>query len=128
MLHHIFGSLFRLELTLDGANAGSFPFGGFFPTGSLDGHLYVGGVGTESLSSLPLGVNSEGFKGCLDQMFIQGRPLDFAANVGLQAVAFSACSLHNRSLNQDVYFLDGSAFAQYGELYTAFPSPDFYHM
>lgn len=99
---------------VDGRGGGIFPFGGFFPSGSLGTNLYLGGISPQSISLLPFGISSEGLKGCLDTVFITGRPVDFSINVGLQAAALDVCSQRSGEENEDVYFFDGSALAEYG--------------
>lgn len=96
---------------IDGKSAGNFPaFGSFLPTGIMEGHLYVGGVSPESSALVPLGVTTEGYKGCLDQVYLLGRPVDFSTNVRTKAVVFQAGRCEASCFN-------GSAIEQYGKHY-----------
>ena len=95
-------------LRIDGKKAGSFPFGGFMPTGTMQGQLYVGGVSPSTLT--PFGLTEEGFKGCLEQVHFSGRPLDFSANIKTRNIAFF--SKRDRG---SVYCFNGSTFTQYGK-------------
>ena len=100
---------------VDDVNTGNFPLGEFFPNGSLQPNLFTGGISRDLLSLLPFAISSEGFKGCLDEVYISGRPLDFAKNVDLQAVAFNVCTQRNGSENEEIHFFNGEAFAEYGK-------------
>lgn len=105
----------RLDLLLNGTNAGRFPFGSLMPTGTLGTNLYIGSIDPGSLSVLHPGVSSEGFKGCLDMVYVMGRALDFSENQKSEQLAFGTCTNTNRNSNQDVYSFDESSTAEYGE-------------
>ncbi len=102
-----------MTLVVDGKNVGSFRFGNYLPTGIMNGHLYIGGVSLASSILVPLGVTIEGYKGCLDQMRLSGRPLDFSANIKTQAVAFG---VYSDGEKRDVHCFNGSTIAQFGKL------------
>lgn len=105
----------RLDLLLNGTNAGRFPFGSLMPTGTLGTNLYIGSIDPGSLSVLHPGVSSEGFKGCLDMVYVMGRALDFSENQKSEQLAFGTCTNTNRNSNQDVYSFGESSTAEYGE-------------
>lgn len=101
--------LCRLDLLLNGTNAGSFPFGSLMPTGTLGTNLYIGSIDPGSVSVLHPGVSSKGFKGCLDMVYIMGRALDFSANQKSEQLAFGTCT------RNDVYSFGESSTAEYGK-------------
>ena len=103
-----------MNFLIDGISAGGIPFGGLLPSGSLGTNLYIGGISPESENLLPFGISNEGLKGCLDEVRVLGRPLDFATNLGLEAVALDVCLRRNGNEDQDVYTFNGSASATYG--------------
>lgn len=107
--------LCRLNLLLNGTNAGSFPFGSFVPTGTLGTNLYIGGIDPSSISILHPGVSRNGFKGCLNMVYVRGRPLDFSDNQKSEQLAFGTCTNTDGNDNQDVYSFGDSSVAEYGE-------------
>ena len=96
---------------MNGTNAGSFPFGSFLPGGRLPSNLFIGGV--DSADVLFPGVSREGFKGCLEEVYIMGRPLDFSENEKSQQIAYNTCT-STIGGEEDVYFFNESSFAEYG--------------
>jgi len=95
-------------------NAGSFPFGSFLPTGTLASSLYIGGVDSGSFDILFPGVRREGFKGCLSEVYVMGRPLDFSENEKSQQIAYNTCTSTIGGGEEDVYSFNESSFAEYG--------------
>ena len=95
---------------MDGGSAGSFPFGSFFPSGTLTPSLNVGGIDLALEGIVLPGVTTEGFKGCIDRLHVLGQLVDFSKSEEAEQVNFK---LRNDSRSIDAFRFDGEGYAQY---------------
>ena len=101
-----------IDILVDGSNVGSFPFGSFFPAGTLTPSLSVGGISPSLEPTVLPGVATEGFKGCIENLRILGQPMDFSGSVEAEQVNFK---LDNGSQSVvDAFLFDGQGHATYG--------------
>lgn len=96
---------------MNGSGAGSFPFGSFFPAGTLTPSLSVGGIDPVLEGIVLPGVTTEGFKGCIGSLYVLGRPVDFSKSERAEQVNFK---LHDESQSVDAFRFDEEGYAQYG--------------
>ena len=105
-------TLSRIRILVDGLVAGNFPFGTFFPTGTFTPALFIGGVPSSLRGVVHPGVTLEGFRGCVRELRVRGRRLDYLESVDAQSVNLGM-SADVRRL--DVFSFNGSGFAKYGK-------------
>lgn len=76
----------------------------------------MGGVPKSQLSLLYFGVPSDGFKGHLDGIHINGRLLDFSENTASEAVSFGRDDevVGIQGDNRNHFYFSGSSFAEFG--------------
>ena len=103
-----------MNIIIDDVNAGSFPFGSFFPTGFFSPALLIGGVDPSLSEIVQPGIITEGFKGCIDQFHVLGRTIDYFESTETRNLNFDLCKAGAEEENVDVYSFDGSGFAEYG--------------
>lgn len=102
---------YSIDILVDGSSAGSFPFGSFFPSGTLTPGLSVGGIDPALEDIVMPGVTTEGFKGCIDNLRILGQLVDFSMSEKAEQVNFK---LRNETQSIDAFRFDGEGYAQYG--------------
>ena len=101
----------RIIILVDGLISGNFPFGTFFPTGSFTPALFISRVPSSRTGIVHPGVTLEGFRGCVRELRVRGRRLDYMESVGVQSVNLGMSADVRRS---DVYSFNGSGFAKRG--------------
>ena len=101
-----------IDILVDGNNVGNFPFGSFFPVGTLTPSLSIGGIDPNFEATVLPGVTTEGFKGCVDHFLILGRPVDFSDSDKANQVNSEVSDGCQSAL--DTFHFDGESFAQYG--------------
>ena len=102
-----------IDILMDGSRVGSFPFGSFFPAGTLTPSLSVGGIDPVLEAIVLPGVTTEGFKGCIDSLHVLGQPVDFSKSKKAEQVNFK---FRNESQTVDAFHFDGEGYARYGML------------
>ena len=103
--------VYSIDVLVDGSGAGSFPFGSFFPAGTLTPSLSVGGIDPALETIVLPGVTTEGFKGCIDSLHVLGKLVDFSESERAEQVNFK---LRNESQRVDAFYFGGEGYAQYG--------------
>ena len=105
-------------MTVDGRTLNLFPFGfQNFPIGQFPSDLFVGGISQQQTDLLHVGVQQDGFKGCLDSIHVLGRALDFSENIASEAVSFVREDEGGGGMqgqNGRVFYFSESAFAEFG--------------
>ena len=84
-MHEAYLILFPPRLTVViNSDTMEFPvgFGSLIPEGHFQSHLFVGGVPENQSDLLHFGISRDGFKGHLEGVHINGRPLDYSENIG----------------------------------------------
>lgn len=107
---------FSLEVFIDGNEAGSIPFGGLFPLGTLSSDINIGGLSPTSRELVLPGLPTEGFKGHIDHLYIVGKLFDFSKSLDSNFVNLDICKYDKDCQNQtDVCMFSESSYAEYGE-------------
>lgn len=94
-----------------------FGFGAIVPTGKFSSDLFVGGIPKSQLNLLYFGISSDGFKGHLSSIHVNGRLLDFLEIIASEAVS---CGRGDEVTgiqgdHQNEYYFSGpSSFAEFG--------------
>ena len=73
--------------------------------------LSVGGIAPRLQELILPGVTTEGFKGCIDHLYVLGQPLDFSESEEAAQVNFK---ISNESQTVDAFLFNGNGYARYG--------------
>jgi len=115
LMHEAYLILFPPRLTVViNSDTMEFPvgFGNLIPEGHFQSDLFVGGVPENQSDLLHFGIPRDGFKGHLEHVHINGRPLDYSENIGAEATSFGAQDSEGQNSNE--YYFTGSSHAEFG--------------
>ena len=87
-------------------------FGSLIPEGHFQSDLFVGGVPENQSDLLHFGIPRDGFKGHLEDVHINGRPLDYSENIGAESTSFGVQDSEGQNSNE--YYFTGSSHAEFG--------------
>lgn len=114
-MHEAYLNLFPSRLTVViNSDIIEFPvgFGNLIPEGHFQSDLFVGGVPDNQSDLLYFAIPRNGFKGHLEHVHINGRPLDYSENIGSEATSFGAPDSEGQNSNE--YYFTGSSHAEFG--------------